>query len=83
MRGDANGGLRVRELCDRFTPFPPYRHTPITSFPQPPEAPGGAGHRVTHRVHIIETNAESYRLRDAKKRAQILRRSHKIFPSVT
>jgi DNA replication protein DnaC len=26
--------------------------------------------RITHRVHIIEANGESFRLRDAKKRAQ-------------
>jgi DNA replication protein DnaC len=26
--------------------------------------------RITHRVHIIEANGESYRLRDAKKRAR-------------
>lgn len=26
--------------------------------------------RITHRVHIIEANGESYRLRDAKKRAK-------------
>jgi DNA replication protein DnaC len=26
--------------------------------------------RMTHRVHIIEANGESYRLRDAKKRAK-------------
>ena len=26
--------------------------------------------RITHRVHIIEANGESYRLKDAKKRAK-------------
>ncbi len=26
--------------------------------------------RITHRVHIIEANGESYRLRDAKKRTK-------------
>ena len=26
--------------------------------------------RLTHRVHIIEANGESYRLKDAKKRAK-------------
>ena len=30
--------------------------------------------RITHRVHILEANGESYRLKDAKKRA---RRRHK------
>ena len=30
--------------------------------------------RITHRVHIIEANGESYRLRDAKKRARRKRR---------
>jgi DNA replication protein DnaC len=30
--------------------------------------------RMTHRVHIIEANGESYRLRDAKKRARQKRR---------
>jgi DNA replication protein DnaC len=30
--------------------------------------------RITHRVHIIEANGESYRLRDAKKRARQKRR---------
>ena len=27
--------------------------------------------RLTHRVHIIEANGESYRLKDAKKRARL------------
>ena len=26
--------------------------------------------RITHRVHIIEANGESYRLRDARRRAK-------------
>ena len=26
--------------------------------------------RLTHRVHIVEANGESYRLKDAKKRAK-------------
>ncbi len=26
--------------------------------------------RITHRVHIIEANGESYRLKDAKKRTR-------------
>jgi hypothetical protein len=26
--------------------------------------------RLTHRVHILEANGESFRLRDAKQRAQ-------------
>ena len=30
--------------------------------------------RITHRVHIIEANGESYRLKDAKKRAKRKRR---------
>ena len=33
--------------------------------------------RITHRVHIIEANGESYRLKDAKKRAK---RQHKENP---
>ncbi len=30
---------------------------------------GGLLDRITHRVHIIEANGESYRLRQAKKQA--------------
>jgi DNA replication protein DnaC len=32
--------------------------------------------RITHRVHIIEANGESYRLRDAKKRAKRKRKEN-------
>ena len=32
--------------------------------------------RITHRVHIIEANGESYRLKDAKKRAKRKRREN-------
>ena len=32
--------------------------------------------RITHRVHIIEANGESYRLKDAKKRAKGQRREN-------
>ena len=39
--------------------------------------------RVTHRVHITEANGESYRLKDAKRRAEPQRRenSQKTSPS--
>ena len=32
------------------------------------ESPGALLDRLTHRVHILEANGESHRLRDAKKR---------------
>jgi len=32
--------------------------------------------RITHRVHIIEANGESYRLRDAKKRTRRKRKEN-------
>jgi len=32
--------------------------------------------RITHRVHILEANGESYRLKDAKKRAKRKRREN-------
>ena len=35
-----------------------------------PRLTGALLDRITHRVHIIEANGESFRLRDAKKRAQ-------------
>ncbi len=36
-----------------------------------------ASERITHRVHILEANGESYRLNDAKKRAK---RKHRENP---
>ena len=32
--------------------------------------------RLTHRVHIIEANGESYRLRDAKRRTKRRRKEN-------
>ena len=31
--------------------------------------------RITHRVHILEANGESYRLKDAKRRSRRTRRA--------
>ncbi|MDB4617505.1 ATP-binding protein [Verrucomicrobiales bacterium] len=56
--------------CGYESPFSTHQLSDWTEVMGSERLTGALLDRLTHRVHIIEANGESYRLKDARKRQQ-------------